>query len=532
MEKLKKRSEMDNKFCWNMQDMFDSDLAWEKAYKEMLTQLPTLEKYQRDTDLTSAELLEVLNLYSAITEKMERIYVYANQKSHEDMTNSTYQDMASKAQSLMIQKQAAFSFMDPSIMQIGRDKIEKYRKVESGLDFYERYLHELFRQSEHILNAEQEQLLAKAAEISEAASDIFAMFNNADLKFADIHDEEGKLTSLTNGRYIHFLQSRNRKVREEAFHTLYSEYAKYENMLAATFRSNVKQHMFFAEARKYSSALAFSLDDANIPVSVYERLLEAVHDDIDLLHRYMQIRKSKMQVEELHMYDLYVPLVQDVDLKISYQEAKDIVKRGLVPLGEDYLQVLDEGLEGGWIDEYENEGKRGGAYSWGAYGVHPYVLLNHQENLNSVFTLAHEMGHALHSYYSDQNQPCIYAGYKIFVAEVASTFNEALLVRYLIDHSKDTENRKYLINYFLEQFRTTFYRQSMFAEFEKTTHEKSANGETLTPELLCSEYKKLNELYFGEALCVDDDIKYEWARIPHFYNPFYRSEERRVGKEC
>ncbi len=521
MHKVRKRSEADEKYCWKITDMYANDELWEKEYDEVKNELSDISGYKDSINNSASDLYELLELNSSVSMKIERIYVYANQKWHEDMGESKYQDMANRAQNLLITHSSVASFIEPAIMELGEEKIEEYIQSDERLSFYRRYFEVMLRQKAHILDAKTEELLARVSEVANGASDIFAMFNNADIKFPEIEDENGEMVQITHGRYVSFLQSQNRKVRESAFKELYHTYGKYKNTLAATYQANVKQHTFFATTRKYDSGMAYSLDDANVPVEVYNSLIEAVHNYLPLLHRYVGLRKKELGLDELHMYDLYVPMVQDVDMKISYEEAKELVKKGLCPLGSEYQELLDKGFNEGWIDVYENEGKRSGAYSWGAYGVHPYVLLNHQDNLNSVFTLAHEMGHALHSYYSDANQPYIYAAYKIFVAEVASTCNEALLVNYLIDNCDETAKKKYLVNYFLEQFRTTFFRQTMFAEFEKITHEMCQNGESLTAEVLCDIYKKLNEQYFGPDAVVDDEIALEWARIPHFYNPFY-----------
>lgn len=516
-----KRSEADPHYMWNMKDMYESDGLWEEDLKKAYAETDKLKKYKDMKEIGKEDLFALIELNAELDCRIEKIYVYASQKSHEDMAEGRYQDMASRAQSLMVAKDTEASFIEPLLMNTGQEKIEAYCKEMAELKKYERYFEIVFRQKEHILDSDIEELLAGVSEIAEAPSDIFAMFNNADIKFPDIYDENNEKVPLTHGRYNLFLQSRDRNVRRNAFESMYAVYTAHKNTLAAVFRANVKKHCFFAKARKYESGMHYSLSDANIPVRVYEKLIEAVHDNIGLLHRYIRIRKETLNLSELHMYDLYVPMVRNVDMKIDYEEAKKIVSNGLAPLGEEYQSLLQKGFDEGWIDVYENEGKRSGAYSWGAYGVHPYVLLNHQDNLNSVFTLAHEMGHALHSYYSDKNQPYIYAGYKIFVAEVASTCNEALLVNYMIDNVSGKDEKKYLINYFLEQFRTTFFRQAMFAEFEKITHEMCMNGETLTPEVLCEIYRKLNAYYFGEDAVIDEQIAMEWARIPHFYTPFY-----------
>lgn len=524
MSKVVKRSEADEKYMWNMKDMYENDGLWEDDVKEAESLINGMPAYIKVMDESPKKLLSLLEYDTEISKKLEKIYVYANQKSHEDMGESKYQDMAGRAQNLMVKYQMQSAPVTPAIMKIGRKKISEYTKADNnpnGLPLYKRYFELIFRKEEHILDADKEELLAGVNDLSETPSDIFAMFNNADIRFDDITDKNGESHQLTHGKYTAYLRSKDRTLRENAFKELYEKYGNYRNTLAAAYRGNLKQHNFYAKVRKYDSGMQYSLSDANIPVRVYNSLIDATHENIGLLHRYISLRKKVMDVSELHMYDLYVPMVSDVNMNIDYEEAKQIVIKGLAPLEEDYINELKGGLSGGWIDVYENEGKRTGAYSWGAYGTHPYVLLNHQNDLNSVFTLAHEMGHALHTYYSDANQPYIYAGYKIFVAEVASTCNEALLVNYLIKNSKSENEKKYLINYFLEQFRTTFFRQTMFAEFEKITHEKCAAGQTLTADVLCGIYKELNAFYFGEDAVIDDEIALEWARIPHFYTPFY-----------
>ena len=524
MSKVVKRSEADEKYMWNMKDMYENDGLWEDDVKEAESLINGMPAYIKVMDESPKNLLSLLEYDTEISKKLEKIYVYANQKSHEDMGESKYQDMAGRAQNLMVKYQMQSAPVTPAIMKIGRKKISEYTEADNnpnGLPLYKRYFELIFRKEEHILDADKEELLAGVNDLSETPSDTFAMFNNADIRFDDITDKNGESHQLTYGKYTAYLRSKDRTLRENAFKKLYEKYGNYRNTLAAAYRGNLKQHNFYAKVRKYDSGMQYSLSDANIPVRVYNSLIDATHENIGLLHRYISLRKKVMDVSELHMYDLYVPMVSDVNMNIDYEEAKQIVIKGLAPLGEDYINELKGGLSGGWIDVYENEGKRTGAYSWGAYGTHPYVLLNHQNDLNSVFTLAHEMGHALHTYYSDANQPYIYAGYKIFVAEVASTCNEALLVNYLIKNSKSENEKKYLINYFLEQFRTTFFRQTMFAEFEKITHEKCAAGQTLTADVLCGIYKELNAFYFGEDAVIDDEIALEWARIPHFYTPFY-----------
>jgi oligoendopeptidase F len=421
----------------------------------------------------------------------------------------------------MMQIEEAGAYIEPELLALPEGTVERFLEEEQELKVYRQYFENIMRQREHVLSGEMEALLALAGEMAEAPKDIFTMFNNADLRFPTIQGEDGKEVEVTHGRFLPLLQSKNRNVRKDAFQALYSVYGKYRNTLAATYRANVKQEIFYAKARRYGSTLEAALDGSHIPVAVYDQLIDAVHHTFPLMHRYVKLRKKLLGVDELHMYDLYVPMTEEAGQQISFAQAKEMVLEGLKPMGEEYLGLLQEGFDHGWIDVYENQGKRSGAYSWGAYGTHPYVLLNYQGSLHDVFTLAHEMGHALHSWYSDEHQPYIYAGYKIFVAEVASTCNEALLIHHLIGTTEDPKQKAYLINYFLEQFRTTLYRQTMFAEFEKITHSRQEAGETLTADSLCEIYYGLNKQYFGDDIVIDREIELEWARIPHFYTPFY-----------
>lgn len=515
-----KREEISNEFKWDMSAIYPSVDAWEADFTSVTDSLDTLKGFAGTLGQSAEQLCRMQETYDRINHKVEKLHVYANQHLHENTADAFYQGLVGRIQSLEVQLMEAVSYIEPEILAIPEDTFKAMLESDV-LSKYHTYFSRLLRKKQHILSGEMEELLAGASEVGSAASDIFSMFNNADIKFPVITDEDGNPAEITHGRFGAFLQSQDRAVREAAFKGLYASYDKFKNTLAATYKANVKQAAFFAKARKYPSSLAAALDNSAIPVSVYDNLIETVHGFLPSLHKYIDIRKKKLGVEELHMYDLYVPLLGDVDKKIPYDEAKQIVLEGLAPLGEDYQALLKEGFTGGWIDVYENEGKRSGAYSWGAYGSHPYVLLNYQDNLNNVFTLAHEMGHALHSYHSDAAQDFIYAGYKIFVAEVASTCNEALLIHHLLKTSKDTAEKAYLLNYFLEQFRTTLFRQTMFAEFEKITHEKAASGITLTADLLCDIYYDLNKQYFGENIVVDKEIALEWARIPHFYTPFY-----------
>ena len=518
------REEADARCKWAIEDLYKDDEDWKRDYELLKSRIPELTKFRGRLGESAEVLLSMQKLSDELNQLLEKVYVYANQRLHENTDNSTYQNMASQAQGLLVELSESLSFVEPELMELPDGIIETFLDENEELLVYRQYFENIIRQKKHVLPTEQEQLLAAMGEVAESPKDIFSMFNNADIRFPEITGEDGHPVQVTHGRYMSLMQSRNRQVRKDAFEAMYGVYGDWRNTLAAMYRANVKQEAFLAKAHKYTSDLEAALDGSHIPVKVYEQLIEAVHESMPLMYRYMKLRKKLLGVEELHMYDLYVPVIEQDHSEIPFEQAKKTVLEGLAPMGEEYLHLLREGFDHGWIDVYENQGKRTGAYSWGAYGTHPYVLLNYQGTLHDVFTLAHEMGHALHSWYSDEHQPYIYAGYRIFVAEVASTCNEALLIHYLMEQSKKAGDRKktmYLMNYFLEQFRTTLFRQTMFAEFEKITHGLQEQGETLTADRLCEIYYDLNKLYFGEEICVDQEIAMEWARIPHFYTPFY-----------
>ena len=519
---IPERKDTDPRFRWHIEDYYKTDADWEAAYSALEESISEMAAFSGKLADSAETLLSCLQKNEALSLKLDHIYTYANMRMHEDSANAFYQGMASKAEMLLIRYSAAVSFLTPEIIAIPEEKLASFREEKSA-DFaiYDHFFHTLLRQKAHTLTPAEENLLAKAAEMGGAPQQIFTMLNDADITFPSIKKEDGEELELTKGRYITFLESPDRNIREQAFKNLYSRYLSQKNTIAATYSSSVKSDVFFAEARKYESAREMALSDDNIPLSVYDNLIETVNKNLDLLHRYVSIRKKELGVDELHMYDLYVPLVPDADVEIPYEEAKATVKEALKVMGKEYSDALEHGLESGWIDVYENKGKRGGAYSWGSYGVHPFVLLNHNDTINSMFTLAHEMGHALHSYFTWTKQPYLYADYKIFVAEVASTCNEALLMEHLLKTTEDKVMRKYLINYFLEQFRGTLFRQTMFAEFEMITHSMAEKGEPLTWEGMNKIYRDLNIKYFGEDIVIDSEIDIEWARIPHFYNAFY-----------
>ncbi len=524
MEEVKavpRREECDPKYQWHIEDLYASDDLWQKDYELLEKSIPELASYEGRLGESVHTFLEYMNKKQEIMKRFEAVYVYANQKYHEDTGNAVYQKLTAQAQMLSLKLSSATVFEEPELLAVGKETVDGWFEETEDMELYRRFFYELFRQQEHVLSKEMEAVLADVSDMSEDISNIFSMFNNADVKFPSIKGKDGEEIPVSHGRYSLLMESRDRDVRKEAFSSVYSQYGQYRNTLAATYSANLKSSAFFAKMRRYDSALAMALDGGEIPVSVYTQLIDTVHENLPLMYRYVALRKKALGVDELHMYDLYAPMVDEVSMKIPFEEAKEIVKKGLEPLGEEYIQVLSEGMDGGWIDVYENQGKRSGAYSWGAYGCHPFVLMNYQDNLNNVFTLAHEMGHSMHSYYSDKNQPYLYAGYRIFVAEVASTCNEALLMEYLLRHTEDKKEKAYLINYFLEQFKGTLYRQTMFAEFEKITHEMAGRGEPLTAEILNDIYYKLNEQYFGDGIVIDKEIALEWSRIPHFYTPFY-----------
>ena len=518
---LPAREEINQEYCWKLEDIFDTDEAWRKEYQELQKGLELLRGFQGTAVRGPERLFTVLETLGNIEQRFERVYVYANQKYHQDTGNQKYQEMSGKAAALSVALSDAAAFLEPEILTLEATRLEEWLEEYEPLRFYRRYLGEIMRRKPHVLSRELESVLAKAKELGNSPQQIFMAFNNADIDFGTIQNEAGEETALTNGRYTSFMESENREVRRAAFQRLYQVYGKHKNMLAATFEANLKQARFFSSMRQYPSPLEEALDGGNIPAAVYTELIRAVHEKLPAMYRYVRLRKRLLGTEELHMYDVYTPLVKGAEKKYSFEDAKTLVKEGLAVLGEDYGKILEEGFQNRWIDVYENRGKRSGAYSWGAYGTHPYVLLNFSGNLNSVFTLAHEMGHAIHSYYSDHAQPYIYAGYRIFVAEVASTVNEFLLISDLIRKADSRREKAYLVNYLLEQFRGTLYRQTMFAEFEKMAHERLAEEGSLSAGTLCSMYGELNRQYFGPDMVQDPEIALEWARIPHFYTPFY-----------
>jgi len=519
MKQVLKRSEVSKDHRWKLEDLYPNHSAWDAEFAQVKKKLGEIAGYQGKLNNASS-IAGCFALDDEISLLTERLYVYANMRHHEDMAEAQYQALSDKSKKLGVEVGEATSFITPEILSLSEEQLTGLI-ADPSLSKYKRTLEEMLRQKPHTLSKSEEALLAQVGNVSQAPGTIFGMLNNADLKFPKVKNEQGEEVELTHGRYIQFLESKNRDVRRDAFKAMYETYGKMRNTLAATLNANVTKNLFYAKARRYPSALEMSLFGDNIPQSVYDNLIGTIHEFLPLMHRYMELRKKLLKLDELHMYDLFAPLVEEFDMDITYEEAKKTVYDSLSPLGDDYRKVLQEGFDGGWIDIYENEGKRSGAYSWGAYGTHPYVLLNHNDNLNSMFTLTHEMGHALHSYYSDDNNEYRDAQYTIFLAEVASTLNEALLMNYLLEKSTDPKEKMYLLTYYADQFRTTVFRQTMFAEFEKIVHEKAEKGEALTPQEFSSIYYDLNVKYYGKGMVVDKDIEMEWARIPHFYTSFY-----------
>lgn len=519
-KKIPVRSEADPKYTWALEDVYANNDVW-KADLEKARALPAqLAAYKGHLGDSAQKLLEFLQLGDGISVLFDSLYGYAQRRSDEDTANSLYQGMTSQAMSAMVAVDAASSFETPELLAIPDDKLEQFYQEEPALETYRLALTRIRSKRAHILSDAEEKLLAAAGEMSQAPDSVYSVFADADLKFPSATDKDGNSHPVTHGTYIPLMHSADRVLRKSAFASLYSVYGQFRNTAAALLSAQVKQLKFYADARKYDSTLQASLDGNYVPTEVYTNLISAVHENMAPMYRYVDLRRKLLGVDELHMYDLYTPIVSDVDVNIPYEEAKQTVYDALACMGDDYRAILKEGFDNRWIDVYENVGKCSGAYSAGLR-KHPYVLLNYSGTLDSMFTLAHKMGHAIHSYLSNKHQPVAYSNYSIFVAEVASTCNEALLMQHLLKTTKDKKRRAYLINYFLEQFRTTLYRQTMFAEFELEINRRNERGESLTAESLNALYHELNHQYFGDDIVIDKEIDLEWARIPHFYYDYY-----------
>ncbi len=518
---LPERSEIAPEYRWRLDNIFASDQEWENVFTELENRIPEIETFRGQLGHSPEKLLSCLKLRDQLNETFGKLYLYAGLHNDEDTTNNRYQAYRDRATSLMVKINQATAFIQPEILEIPEKKLRDFINQNSGLQEYQHYFDDLIRSKTHVLPPEQERLLALGGELAQGPFTIFSMFNNADIKFPTIKDEEGREVEVTKGRFQRFMESIDRRVREDAFFAMYQTYANWTNTLAATLSTALKRNIFYARARKYPTALQAALDSDNIPVSVYDNVVETINRNLSPLHRYMSLRKQLLNLDELHPWDLFVPIVSDVKFEIPYEEARETVYQALEPLGEEYLTILRKSFSDGWIDVYENKGKRSGAYSWSTYGVHPFILLNYNHTLNDMFTLAHELGHAMHSYYSHRTQPYHYSRYTIFVAEVASTLNEALLMDYLLKHTRDTRKKLYLLNEYADKIRGTVYIQTLFAEFEKDIHEKAESGEGLTAEVFNQLCRELYGRYLGPELVMDAPYEINWCRIPHFYYNFY-----------
>lgn len=520
VQAAKKRSEINDRFKWALTDMYASDGDWEKDFTYVKEHLHDMDQYKGTLNQGSKQLQAALETQDTLSLKMEQLYVYSHMKMDEDNSVSKYQGMNDRAQALSVELSAGQAFLDPEILSLDDTTIERYIQENPGLAPYDFGLRALMRLKAHILDEKSEELLAMTHEMSGAPKTIFTMLNNVDLHFPNVKDDEGNTIQLTHGRYGDLMQSKNRTVRKQTYEAMYQEYQSKKTTIAAALNGSVKAGQFYTKARRYPSTLEASLDSDNVPLTVYNNLIQTIHDGLPALQEYFMLKAKALGLPKLAMYDVYAPIAKESKEKIPYEDAQDILVRGLAPLGSEYQQLLKSAFEDHWMDVYENTGKTSGAYSWGAFGTHPYVLLNYQDNLESVFTIAHELGHAMHSHFSDTNQPYSKAQYTIFVAEVASTVNEVLLNYHLLETTKDKAKRIVILNHFLEQFRTTLYRQAMFAEFEQIIHQSAMDGQPLTADYFCEVYGKLNGTFHSQVEC-DEQISYEWARIPHFYNAFY-----------
>ena len=512
------RSEVEKKYQWKVEDIFASDEAWEEQYRQAESSIALRGWAGKLHD--AAALAAFFKEQEEICRKIERLYLYAHMRHDEDSRVSKYTAMQSRAMSLYVRLSSETAFVEPELTALDESVLQSFVQDERLRD-YDYYLRQLIRNKKHVLSAAEEKILALGGEVYSQFQNIFSMIDNADLKFGELEEADGSRVALTHGMYGVIMHGKDRDLRRRAFEQYYRSYIDLKNTIAATYFGNVKKDVFLTRARGYDSCLQRALEGEDVPVCVYENLISAVHENLPAMHRYIALRKRVLGYEEQHMYDIYAPLVEDADLKLSYEEACDLVAHGLAPLGADYVALLRKGFAEGWVDVCETAGKRSGAYSTGIFGLHPYVLLNYQKSTSDVFTIAHEMGHALHTYYANAAQPYAKADYRIFVAEVASTVNEVLLLKHILSQTQDKKMQAYLLNYFLDTVRATLHRQTMFAEFEAIAHEMVEQGKPLTGENLSAEYLRLNKMYYGDAIVHDEQIAYEWSRIPHFYTSFY-----------
>lgn len=518
--KLPARDEVPEEYTWDLSVVYADESEWDKDYQEVKRRIPEFENYRGKVGESAEFLIGCFKLRDEMFQKMNMLYVYAHLRKDEDTSRSKYQALEDKAVSLANQLRSATSFIVPEVLQLTDSMLVSFLQYP-GAAIYRHDLHKITRRRKHVLSQAEEALLAQTADLTAASSQIFGMLNNADLKFRPIRNDKGEEVEVTHGRYGNLMENPDRRVRKDAFESLYASYIDHKHTLAATLSATVKKDVFLGKVRKYDSALQAALDEDNVPVSVYDNLISTVHEHLPLLHRYFSIRKKALRLDEQHMYDLQAPMVEDVEMEIPFEQAKEMVLEGLQPLGEEYVTYSKKAFDSRWIDVYENVGKRSGAYSSGTYGTPPYMLLNYTDNLKNVFTLAHELGHSMHTYYTHREQPFVYSKYTIFVAEVASTLNENLLIDHLLEKTKDPKTKLYILNQYVERFKGTLFRQTMFAEFEKMIHEAVERGEALTADSLSEMYGGLNAKYHGPDVVQDPQIAMEWARIPHFYYRFY-----------
>ncbi|NGT12512.1 oligoendopeptidase F [Clostridium perfringens] len=520
VKKLRRRDEIPESDKWRIDKIYETPAKWNEELSKLKEEAPKLKDFEGKLG-NKEDLKAFLLLNEKLSRKLGKLYVYAHMRSHEDTSNPEMQSLVNKIDPYSAEFSSYTAYFVPEILSLKEGTIENFINEDKDLKQYKIYFEMILNEKPHILSKEVESVLASVSDCLGAPESIYSMLTNSDMTFGEILDESGRKVELTEGNYSSFIKSKDRKVREAAFKLLFGTYKKYENTLATSLSSSIKNFVFESKTRKYNSSLEASLKPNNIPVEVYYNALKTVDENIEALHRYVRIKKKLLNLDEIHMYDLYVPVIESKKEHLEYNDAISLVEEGLKPLGKEYLDIFNEGINEGWIDVYENKGKRSGAYSWGSYDTMPYVLLNYNYELNDASTLAHEMGHSIHSYYTRKTQPYIYGDYSLFCAEVASTTNEILLIHHLIEKETDKNKKLYLINQELEQIRTTVFRQLMFAEFELKTHEAIENGESLTSEVLCKMWKDINIKYFGEDMNVDEEISIEWARIPHFYSDFY-----------
>lgn len=521
VKQLPKREELPENLTWDLTKIFSSDQEFDEKYLELSEELKQSEKHKGTLDQGASQFLNAIEFVLRVYRQTEVIYVYAHLKNDQDTGNTDYQALYARASSLFSKVSEAVSWFEPEILQLSDDQIWQYFKEEPKLEVYRHYIQQIVDNRAHVLSAEQESLLAGAGEIFDASSDTFAVLNNADLVFPTIEGENGEIVQLSHGVYGQLLESTDRRVREAAFKGLYSVYEQFRNTFASTLGTHIKGHNFKAKVRNYSSAREASLSNNHIPESVYDTLVDVVNKHLPLLHRYMELRKRLLEVEKLHMYDLYTPVLGEAPITFTYEEAKEKALEALKPMGEEYMAIVEKAFSERWIDVVENKGKRSGAYSSGIYDTNPYILLNWHDTLDQLFTLVHEMGHSVHSYFTRSNQPYVYGDYSIFLAEIASTTNENILTEYLLETEKDPRVRAYVLNHYLDGFKGTVFRQTQFAEFEHFMHTEDEKGVPLTSEYLSDSYGKLNAKYYGPAVEEDPEIKFEWSRIPHFYYNYY-----------